>query len=63
VASPGRKRDEKQGRNELRHRQARLTRKNALFAESDGKHWATIASLIATCKLNGRPPPTAILAT
>ena len=30
-----------------------LTRKNALFAGSDGgaEHWAVIASLIATCKL------------
>lgn len=32
-----------------------LTRKNALFAGSDGgaEHWAVIASLIETCKLNG----------
>ena len=32
-----------------------LNRKNALFAGSDGgaKHWATIASLVKTCKLNG----------
>src|ERR1700720_480897 len=31
-----------------------LNRKNALFAGSDGgaEHWATIASLIETCKLN-----------
>lgn len=31
-----------------------LTRKNALFAGSDGggEHWATIASLVETCKLN-----------
>jgi transposase len=30
-----------------------LNRKNALFAGSDGgaEHWATIASLIETCKL------------
>jgi transposase len=30
-----------------------LTRKNALFAGSDGgaEHWAVIASLIETCKL------------
>ena len=35
-----------------------LTRKNALFAGSDGgaEHWATIASLIETCKLIGVEP-------
>ena len=35
-----------------------LTRKNALFAGSDGgaEHWAVIASLIETCKLNGIEP-------
>lgn len=35
-----------------------LTRKNALFAGSDGgaEHWAVIASLIETCKLNGIDP-------
>jgi transposase len=35
-----------------------LTRKNALFAGSDGgaEHWAVIASLIATCKLNDVEP-------
>ncbi len=35
-----------------------LTRKNALFAGSDGggEHWATIASLIETCKLCGVEP-------
>ena len=35
-----------------------LNRKNALFAGSDGgaAHWATIASLIETCKLNGVDP-------
>lgn len=35
-----------------------LTRKNALFAGSDGgaKHWAVIASLIETCKLIGVEP-------
>jgi transposase len=35
-----------------------LNRKNALFAGSDGgaEHWATIASLIETCKLNGVEP-------
>ena len=35
-----------------------LNRKNALFAGSDGggEHWASIASLIETCKLNGVDP-------
>lgn len=35
-----------------------LTRKNALFAGSDGgaEHWAVIASLIETCKLIGVDP-------
>ena len=35
-----------------------LTRKNALFAGSDGgsEHWAIIASLIETCKLNRVDP-------
>jgi transposase len=35
-----------------------LTRKNALFAGSDGgaEHWAVIASLIETCKLAGVEP-------
>ena len=35
-----------------------LNRKNALFAGSDGGagHWATIASLVETCKLNGVDP-------
>ena len=35
-----------------------LNRKNALFAGSDGggEHWATIASLVETCKLNGIDP-------
>ena len=35
-----------------------LNRKNALFAGSDGggEHWATIASLIETCKLNDVEP-------
>jgi transposase len=35
-----------------------LNRKNALFAGSDGgaEHWAVIASLIETCKLNGADP-------
>src|SRR6476659_3679790 len=40
-----------------------LNRKNALFAGSDGggEHWATIASLVETCKLN-RVDPQAYLA-
>lgn len=35
-----------------------LNRKNALFAGSDGggEHWAVIASLVETCKLNGVDP-------
>ncbi len=35
-----------------------LSRKNSLFAGSDegGEHWATVASLIQTCKLNGVNP-------
>jgi hypothetical protein len=35
-----------------------LNRKNALFAGSDGGagHWATVASLIETCKLNDVDP-------
>ena len=35
-----------------------LTRKNALFAGSDGgaEHWAVLASLIETCKLNAIDP-------
>ena len=35
-----------------------LTRKNALFAGHDrgAAHWATIASLVETCKLNGADP-------
>lgn len=35
-----------------------LNRKNALFAGSDGggEHWAVLASLIETCKLNGIDP-------
>ena len=37
-----------------------LNRKNALFAGSDGggEHWAIIASLIETCKLNSVDPYT-----
>ena len=35
-----------------------LNRKNALFAGSDGgaEHWAVVASLIESCKLNGVDP-------
>lgn len=35
-----------------------LNRKNALFAGSDGgaEHWAVIASLVETCKLNAIEP-------
>jgi transposase len=35
-----------------------LTRKNALFAGSDGgaEHWAVVASLIESCKLLGVEP-------
>lgn len=35
-----------------------LNRKNALFAGSDGGagHWAVVASLVETCKLNGVDP-------
>ena len=35
-----------------------VTRKNALIAGSDrgGQTWATIASLVETCKLNGVDP-------
>jgi transposase len=35
-----------------------LSRKNALFAGSDGgaEHWAVVASLIETCKLTGVEP-------
>ncbi len=35
-----------------------LTGKNALFSGSDGggEHWATIASRVETCKLNGVDP-------
>jgi transposase len=35
-----------------------LTQKNALFAVSDGRaeHWATIASLIESCKINDLDP-------
>ena len=39
-------------------REIALKRKNALFAGSDGggEHWAVVASLIETCKLNGIDP-------
>jgi hypothetical protein len=32
-----------------------LSRKNALFASGDhgGERWATVASLVETCKMNG----------
>ena len=35
-----------------------LNRKNSLFAGSDGgaEHWAAVASLIETCKLNSVDP-------
>ena len=35
-----------------------LNRKNSLFAGSDGggEHWAVLASLIETCKLNDVEP-------
>ncbi len=35
-----------------------MNRKNALFAGSDrgGQHWAIVASLIETCKLNDVDP-------
>ncbi len=42
-----------------------LTRKNALFAGSDGgaEHWAVVASLIETCKLNAINPEACRAAT
>lgn len=42
-----------------------LNRKNALFAGSDdgGDHWAVVASLIETAKLNGIDPQTWLTAT
>jgi hypothetical protein len=45
------------GQNE---RSPALGRKNHLFAGSDGggEHWAVIASLIETCKMNGVDPQT-----
>jgi transposase len=47
-------------RRRARIRPIALNRKNALFAGSDGggEHWAVIASLIETCKLNGVDPQT-----
>jgi hypothetical protein len=41
-------------------RPIKLGRKNALFAASDGgaEHWAVVASLIETCKINGVDPLT-----
>ena len=35
-----------------------LGRKNSLFAgsDADGEHWATLASLVETCKLNNVEP-------
>jgi hypothetical protein len=45
------------GQNE---RSPALGRKNHLFAGTDGggEHWAVIASLIETCKMNGVDPQT-----
>jgi len=42
-----------------------LTRKNALFAghEVGAENWALLASIVATCKLNGINPVTYIAAT
>lgn len=42
-----------------------LSRKNALFAGSDrgAEHWAVIASLVETCKLNGINPHAYLTAT
>jgi hypothetical protein len=42
-----------------------LTRKNALFAghEVGAENWALLASLVATCKLNGVDPAAYIAAT
>lgn len=42
-----------------------LNRKNALFAGHDAgaENWATIASLIETCKLNGIDPQAYLTAT
>ena len=41
-----------------RHGISALGRKNSLFAGSDGgaRHWAIVASLVATAKLNGVEP-------
>ena len=37
-----------------------LTRKNSLFAGSEGgaEHWAVLASLVETCKINALEPAT-----
>ena len=37
-----------------------LTRKNSLFAGSEGgaSHWAVLASLVETCKINAVEPET-----
>ena len=42
-----------------------LNRKNALFAGSDqgAEHWAVVASLVETCKLNGIDPQAYLAAT
>ncbi|PMZ85320.1 transposase domain-containing protein, partial [Pseudomonas sp. FW305-42] len=42
-----------------------LTRKNSLFAghEIGAEHWALLASLVATCKLNGVEPGAYLTAT
>jgi hypothetical protein len=42
-----------------------LNRKNALFAGSDrgAEHWAVVASLVETCKLNGINPHAYLTAT
>lgn len=39
-------------------RSEKLSRKNALFAGSDGgaEHWAVVASLVKTCKINDVDP-------
>jgi hypothetical protein len=54
----GRPHRDRQQRRRAQHSSPCLTRKNALFAGSDGgaEHWAVIASLIETCKLIGVEP-------
>jgi transposase len=54
-------RPQRAGRRRRRNRAIRpiaLGRKNALFAGSNGgaRHWAIVASLVATAKLNGVEP-------